>query len=325
MPTATFLDADGLNIYHNGATINEKKLPATLYAQDIPSKNLLPNDLITTTYRGITYTKNSDGSITCTGSVSVGYSYSEVYLYFQNSIPDGNYILSGCPSGGSESTYRAILWDSDTGARAKAWDGTTNSSSDTGSGSEVQVIASHKMGYNIIIYGSITGTLTFYPMIRLASITDSTYVPYAKTNVELTKNIFEQEWDTVFATGSSTTCTLANFTASNYVFNWCSFYANRTKTSFRFLCRVRFDGVQRTGGSPNFTIQTNCHPSEAHTGYGGLRSAGGTTVQNASWGVDTLYWTIYPNGQLTVYMTETYTNIVNGNALYVIVFPIPSF
>ena len=39
-----------------------------------------------------------------------------------------------------------------------------------------------------ITSGATVNNQTFYPMIRLASITDDTYVPYAETNYQLTQN-----------------------------------------------------------------------------------------------------------------------------------------
>ena len=69
-------------------------------------KNLIPYPYIssTQTINGITFTVSSDGSITANGTAT-----SNAYLGITSIstfyIPKGNYILSGCPSGGSSTTY----------------------------------------------------------------------------------------------------------------------------------------------------------------------------------------------------------------------------
>lgn len=154
-------------------TINGYDLSAdrTLFAQDIPSKNLLPNTATTRTVNGVTFTVNSDGSISTSGTASSGTQFTIGSLTLKSGI---QYAFNGCPSGGDLDSYfinfSGVVNDTENGATATpANDVTTNA-----------VI-------NIVSGTNVNGKV-FRPMIRLASVEDDTYVPYAKTNVELTKD-----------------------------------------------------------------------------------------------------------------------------------------
>lgn len=153
-------------------TINGKDLSTdrTIYAQDVPSKNLLPNTASTTTSNGVTFTVNSDGSVTVNGTASADVTFQLSDFYIADA---GEYILSGCPINGSYSTY--ALQDS----------GGSFSSRDYGDGTTQTLSAnSHIVPRIRIASGYTASNLTFYPQIRRSSDPEG-YVPYAKTNVEL--------------------------------------------------------------------------------------------------------------------------------------------
>ena len=59
-------------------------------------KNLMPNTITTQTINGVTFTKNSDGTISTSGTASAN-----AILSLSTSIPltAGTYWLTGCPSG----------------------------------------------------------------------------------------------------------------------------------------------------------------------------------------------------------------------------------
>lgn len=87
------------------------------------------------------------------------------------------YILNGCPSGGSGSTYQLQFFNPD---------GNNSFAYDKGSGVEFTFnpIAEN---YNVTIYvysGQTFDHLRFYPMIRPASVTDDTYVPYGLIRIK---------------------------------------------------------------------------------------------------------------------------------------------
>ena len=123
-------------------------------------KNMLPYPYedTTKTINGITFTDNGDGTITANGTVDSG--YNAVFVLADSPLDvinplEENVILSGCPEGGSSSTYcvycstQAIV------------------SRDYGSG----VNLGYQIDYAaIIIYSDTTvNNLTFSPMIRLST------------------------------------------------------------------------------------------------------------------------------------------------------------
>lgn len=65
----------------------------------------------TVTYYGVTFTDNGDGTITANGTCNITTEGASV-SYMPSSPFDlsaGTYRLSGCPSGGSETTYNLML------------------------------------------------------------------------------------------------------------------------------------------------------------------------------------------------------------------------
>lgn len=139
------------------------------------AKNILsyPYEETTKTENGVTFTDNGDGTISvvassgATADTYFGLHYPYKPLY----VEKGTYILSGCPTGGSESTYfLSSSLVNDTGAGATF----TESSGD------------NRLFLIVIKSGTvISSPITFKPMIRDARILDDTFVPYAPTNREL--------------------------------------------------------------------------------------------------------------------------------------------
>ncbi len=154
-----------------------------IYADNgvLGAKNLLPFPYKegTKTLEGVTFTVNTDGSVTANGTAT---NTSYIYL-FQNEVykMGKECILNGCPANGSDNTYKIIFKDETTGVYYE----------DKGNGI---VIPSYVNTHTITSYirigsGTTANNLTFYPMLRLASDPDDTYVPYAMTNRELTEAI----------------------------------------------------------------------------------------------------------------------------------------
>ena len=83
-----------------------KPIDNTIYANDFKCKNLLDLSSFTTTVmNGVTFTNNGDGTITVNGLASaVAYVYICLKKY-----GTGTFTLSGCPSNGSDSTYKQLL------------------------------------------------------------------------------------------------------------------------------------------------------------------------------------------------------------------------
>ena len=133
-------------------------------------KNLLANNRPdSSTLGGITFTKNDDGTVTANGTATMN-----VYYYLPNvnsgenlNFPKGDYILSGCPSSGTASTYYMQIW------AKNGWH------SDTGNGGAFTVDDTITRSCAIAIRSGVTvNNLVFKPMVRRASDTDDAYEPY---------------------------------------------------------------------------------------------------------------------------------------------------
>ena len=148
------------------------------------AKNLCPNNATTQVINGITYTVNSDGSITANGTAT---SLSTLFIL---GGANGQYarvdfsqmIGNGSPSGGSSNTYQIVFQTSQDGSTLD------RSYSDYGEGVVISP-TKYSAVYIRIASGTTVNNLIFKPMIRPASITDDTYVPYAATNRKLTTKI----------------------------------------------------------------------------------------------------------------------------------------
>ena len=132
-------------------------------------KNLLENTVTSKTVNGITFTVNNDGSVTANGTAT-GFSM----LNQTFTLPKGSYILSGSPSGGSaNASYGQYL-------RKRTADGIKDIGYETGKGLQFELEEETELLLHSprIASGYTANNLTFYPMVRLASITDSTYEPF---------------------------------------------------------------------------------------------------------------------------------------------------
>ena len=118
------------------------------------------------TYAGITYTINTDNGGNVTGVMANGTATAYSLLRLYNEITfSADTILSGCASGGSFSGYR-LQADGGT-ARQDVGNGVT--------------IPANEAKTRVIIAVPVDTTaqnVLFKPMIRLASVSDSTYEPY---------------------------------------------------------------------------------------------------------------------------------------------------
>lgn len=163
------------------------------YAVNTGVKNLLHFNAIgsgvsaygnTYTHNGITYTLNADMTVTATGTANSD-SNSYAYLILDGSFApiddycDGEHILSGCPANGSTSKYRMYITRSGWGSLNETGSGAIIPDKRSYTGLLIACFVSK--GYAI----PVGEPLVFKPMIRSAFITDTTFVPYAKTNSEL--------------------------------------------------------------------------------------------------------------------------------------------
>ena len=136
---------------------------------NVVGKNKLPPLSVPSSLNGVTITKDSNGVININGTTTAN-TYFDVGNFSSVAPIAGTYILSGSV-GGSGTTWRINLYNGNT-FLAQSVDGD--------SPTPVALTASDT-GVRATIYISSGVTLNnvkFYPMLRLASETDSTYEPY---------------------------------------------------------------------------------------------------------------------------------------------------
>lgn len=171
-------------------------------------KNLVPNTTATETKSGITYTLQNDGSVKCTGTYSANSWHVIANLY----LDAGDYVLTGCPSGGGTSDYTLCLADSNDSLIAR----------DDGEGTTFTLTTGTNCVLRIYAYSNNISGKTFYPMIRDARIAADTFVRYDTTpcyDVNITKavsNISDVEF--AFVTVYGRLCILeVKFTVSSTI------------------------------------------------------------------------------------------------------------
>ena len=139
-----------------------KRIKATVGHSD---DNLFVYNKSTQTINGITFTIDKDAeTIKASGTATA-----DAIIYF--TIPStvyGNLYFSGCPDGGSSSTWDVYCWDDTASARPKKWDGTTSSAScyNKNQAEEIKLVNGHTSVLAIRIRsGKTVSNLVFEPSI----------------------------------------------------------------------------------------------------------------------------------------------------------------
>ena len=150
----------------------------------VSGKNLL-NHIVTNRVidQTLTVVVNNDRSITVNGASSSTQSINII----QDFIPQSGYtyILSGCPSGGSYSSYTMDMLNNNGIIRADSGNGTSFNADDRIGTLRIRIRIAANYTCN---------NLTFYPMIRLANAGNSAYEPYTESatiNIFLDKPVYE--------------------------------------------------------------------------------------------------------------------------------------
>lgn len=137
--------------------------------------NLLENTAKTQTVNGVTFTVNKDGTVIANGTAS-----QQVTLVLTKvlSLQKGDYMISGCPRGGTTATYRIDVWKSD-------W---SSLGFEVGNGTKISLSESIE---NAIVGITITkGTtvenMVFKPKIEKGKVA-TPWSPYGQGCVKVTK------------------------------------------------------------------------------------------------------------------------------------------
>lgn len=179
------------NVYTVGevdALLNEK----LSYADNdiLGAKNLLKNNAISQTINGVTFTVNADGSVKVNGTATGDTTIRLVDTRNQNkSLYKGQRVILS--KGLNAMVANTNIWfncyDGNTFLRTLgSAQGILTSESDPFT---VDYSDYDGISIGITISNGITvSNIIFYPMLRLATDTGSTYQPYAETNYTLTQN-----------------------------------------------------------------------------------------------------------------------------------------
>lgn len=140
--------------------------------------NLLPNNATSQVINGVTFTVNSDGTVTANGTPSVT-AWFFIGKISAGALATGAYRLTGCPTGGASNKYR-ILFREDPAS--------TFTYDDFGDGVTFNISDSSKAYAAYIGVVAAVDNLTFKPMITTdLNATYADYQPHAKTNRQLTE------------------------------------------------------------------------------------------------------------------------------------------
>lgn len=148
-------------------------------------KNKLQVTMASSTSQDITATVYDDGTVLLNGK-----STDLLILTLNNTLTlNGNYILSGCPSGGSASTFRMDCY----------WEG-QGALIDSGNGVAISPNGNAITTRIVVMPGVTLNNQLFKPMIRLATETNPTFAPYenicpisGRNSVTLTVNSDDTE------------------------------------------------------------------------------------------------------------------------------------
>lgn len=154
------------------------------------AKNLLPNNATSQTTSGITYTVNSNGIVNANGTAT-----GNAFLNYPTFVlKAGTYILSqGFACDNIETRLQLAKLDTTVVAIINSLGAKETKFTLL---EDTEVRAQIRIGNGLTV-----NNLTFYPMLRLASDTDSTYAPYAMTNKELTDRLVKNSIYEVVSSG----------------------------------------------------------------------------------------------------------------------------
>lgn len=141
------------------------------------AKNRLKITASSQTINGVTFTVNTDQTVSLSGTASATTTFVIVDNATANSVSNGSYILSGCPASGGSTTYdlRWYLYSTGRSAYDQGSGAAVNKSGGTTS-SNISILI--RSGVNV-------DGVIFKPMLRKSTITSDTFEPYSPTNREL--------------------------------------------------------------------------------------------------------------------------------------------
>lgn len=147
-------------------------------------KNLLEQRTTSGSSNDIQMTPNNDGSFSYSGTFREGMASASVWLE-RGTLPPGTYTVTGCPAGGSSTKYRMRV-NKDNYSASDPIIGYEYGNGLTFTLTEETYVIIGGIVYKSGLGETIDGQITFRPMIRLASDTDSTFEKYVGETYDIT-------------------------------------------------------------------------------------------------------------------------------------------
>lgn len=217
-------------------------------------KNLLKNNAVTKTINGVTFTVNSDGSVTVNGTNTSSSTGANLEICgFKNY---GDIKLTASLKSTDSNVYMSVF--------DKNWVGVGIICDN-----EITWYNDNKERYVRLVVkpGATVKNVTVYPMIRYADITDGTYEPYQPSLIDrcLLKDT-AGEWLGVSQSGSITIDNLSSYTAL-----WLYVVGNVSGINFTtnlivpvaYLAKSTSNSVKLAGGIPSSAYITSEGPLAA--------------------------------------------------------------
>ena len=167
---------------------NEQAIQNQLNAQGVlGAKNFIPMPYADTTktVNGITFTVNSDGSITVNGTATGGYAVFNI-------TPNPDVRLQGLRGHYIASIGKNVIQPNGMAVNIRKSDNNIWGINPEMTNIEIELTDNLHLNGWIYIYvavNTVVNNVKIYPMLRLASDPDDTYQPYAMTNRELTEKV----------------------------------------------------------------------------------------------------------------------------------------
>ena len=141
-----------------------------------PVKNYLPPRSVGTIYDyGVNFVTREDGRVSASGTAASG--NNAQMLIPMGTIPAGDYVLQGCPNGGSIQTWLMYIWDNNlNNGKGGRPDGNPGNN-DYGSGLYFTAIENHNYTAVLrVVSGQTVQGLIFEPMITESINAGAPYV-----------------------------------------------------------------------------------------------------------------------------------------------------
>lgn len=185
-------------------------------------KNILsfPYDNTSKEHKGITWTVNDDGTIKANGIATEQSQFICKRAGYTFELNAGEYVVSGCPRGGSVDTYRLALG------------GPGVSVNDIGTGATFTLTKRGRVSLGCYIKSGVTASnLVFEPMIRVASISDNTFERYESETFEPSPDgTYEMPSVSISPIATFLTDTTGAIIEAEYNQDICAFKENVTNT-----------------------------------------------------------------------------------------------